>query len=44
MISSNVINHVTGGVESIAGLHGEYWVQYNFNFKINFFFLDANDY
>lgn len=27
MISDNVINHVTGGCESIAGLHGDYWMR-----------------
>lgn len=30
MIADNFLNHVTGGVEGIAGLHGEYWVRLYF--------------
>lgn len=26
MIADNVINHLTGGFETITGLHGDYWV------------------
>lgn len=30
MIADNVINHLTGGFETITGLHGDYWVFLNF--------------
>lgn len=28
MIADNVISHFTGGIEGIAGLHGDYWVHF----------------
>uniref|UniRef100_A0A915DB13 Sodium/hydrogen exchanger n=1 Tax=Ditylenchus dipsaci TaxID=166011 RepID=A0A915DB13_9BILA len=27
MIADNVTSHVTGGIESVAGLHGDYWMR-----------------